>query len=238
MSQEPTAVSGASLELTGLVVRRGRRLVLDNLSFRVEAGALMLVAGPAGSGKSTLLQAIAGVLERAAGDIRIDNEPVSRALAAGAIGAVFQRDSLLPELTVLENLLLPLMLGRRLSRRVAMVRAQVLIAQFGLVDMMHAWPARLSEALGRRALLARVLAVQPRLLLLDDILASLDAAGQSLIVRLLSPPTGRRMTIIAATSRPEEFARDVDALLQLPSGQIDVTEPSRAAARAHDPQQT
>lgn len=220
MTASPETMAGVPLAVRALVVRRGRRRVLDGLSFSVDAGGLLLVAGAAGSGKSTLLQTLAGMLEAAAGDIHIGGMPVSQAVAAGAVGAVLQRDSLLPELTVLENLLLPLMVGRRLSRRVAMVRAQVLLAQFGLVDIMHAWPARLSEALRRRALLARVMAVQPRLLLLDDILAGLDAAGQALFARLLSPPSGRVMTIVAATSRPAEFARAAAALLHLPEGRL------------------
>ncbi|WPL19056.1 Glutamine transport ATP-binding protein GlnQ [Thiorhodovibrio winogradskyi] len=213
-----SVVSGLGVEVKGLVVRRGARRVLDNLSFQLAAAELLLITGPAGCGKSTLLQTLAGVLSVDAGQILVGGRSAAEALAAGQVGAVFQRDSLLPELTVLENLLLPLMVGRRLSRRVAMIRAQVLLAQFGLVDIMHAWPGRLSDALRRRALLARVMAVQPELLLLDDILAGLDAAGRALIVRILSPPTGRVATIIATTSRPEDFARDAGAMLLLPQG--------------------
>lgn len=206
------------VQVRALVVHHGRRRVLDSLSFTVAAGELALITGPAGSGKSTLLQALVGVLEPAAGEIRIGAQPVAAALAAGRVGAVFQRDSLLPELTVLENLLLPLMTGQHLSHRVAMLRAQVLLAQFGLVDMMHAWPTRLSDALRRRALLARVMAIQPQLLVLDDIVAGLDAAGRALMARILSPPTGRVATIIVASSRPEDFAPDADARLVLPEG--------------------
>ncbi|WPL10763.1 MULTISPECIES: ABC transporter ATP-binding protein [Thiorhodovibrio] len=215
---ESESASGLSVVVKGLVVRRGSRRVLDGLSFELGADGLLLVTGPAGCGKSTLLQALAGVLSADAGSIRFGGRAATDALAAGQIGAVFQRDSLLPELTVLENLLLPLMVGRALSRRVAMIRAQVLLAQFGLVDIMHAWPGRLSDALRRRALLARVMAVQPRLLLLDDILAGLDAAGRALIARLLSPPTGRVASIVATTSRPDDFARDASAMLVLPEG--------------------
>jgi len=212
------AVRGLDVEVKDLVVRRGARRVLDSLSFQLVAGELLLITGPAGCGKSTLLQSLAGALRTDAGEIRFGGRSVAEALAAGRIGAVFQRDSLLPELTVLENLLLPLMVGRRLSRRVAMIRAQVLLAQFGLVDIMHARPGRLSDALRRRALLARVMAVQPQLLLLDDILAGLDAAGRALIVRILSPPSGRVASIIATTSRPEDFSRDAGAMLVLPEG--------------------
>lgn len=211
-------VSGLPVEVNALVVRRGRRRVLDGLSFQLSAGGLLLITGPAGSGKSTLLQTLAGVLNADAGTIRVGGRPLSVALATGQLGAVFQRDSLLPELTVLENLLLPLMAGRRLAQRSAMIRAQVLLAQFGLVDIMHAWPARLSDALSRRALLARVMAVQPDVLLLDDILAGLDAAGRGLILRILSPPTGRVASIIASSSRPEDFVSDASATLLLPEG--------------------
>ena len=209
---------GLRVDVSGLVVRRGARRVLDNLSFQLAAGDLLLITGPAGCGKSTLLQTLAGVLSVDAGEIQVGGRSAAEALAAGQVGAVFQRDSLLPELTVLENLLLPLMVGRQLPRRVAMIRAQVLLAQFGLVDMMHARPGRLSDALRRRALLARVMAVQPQLLLLDDILAGLDAAGRALIVRILSPPSGRVATIIATTSRPEDFSQDAGGTLLLPEG--------------------
>ncbi|EIC22034.1 ATP-binding cassette domain-containing protein [Thiorhodovibrio frisius] len=212
------AAIGLRVDVSGLVVRRGARRVLDNLSFQLAAGDLLVITGPAGCGKSTLLQTLAGVLSVDAGEIQVGGRPAAEALAAGQVGAVFQRDSLLPELTVLENLLLPLMVGRRLPRRVAMIRAQVLLAQFGLVDIMHARPGRLSDALRRRALLARVMAVQPELLLLDDILAGLDAAGRALIVRILSPPSGRVATIIATTSRPEDFSQDAGGMLLLPEG--------------------
>lgn len=215
---EAETARGLSVVAKGVVVRRGARRVLDRLSFALGAGELLLITGPAGCGKSTLLQTLAGVLHGDAGEIAVGGRSLAEALAAGHIGAIFQRDSLLPELTVLENLLLPLMAGRGLSRRIAMIRAQVLLAQFGLVDIMHAWPARLSDALRRRALLARVMAVQPELLLLDDILAGLDAAGRALIVRILSPPTGRVASIIATTSRPEDFAQDASATLMLPEG--------------------
>lgn len=211
---------GLEVEVRALVLRRGARRVLDGLTLHVPAGALMLMTGPAGCGKSTLLQALAGVLALDEGRIDFDGRTVNQARVAGWVGAVFQRDSLLPELTVLENLLLPLMAGRQLSRRVALVRAQVLLAQFGLVDLMHAWPARLSDALRRRALLARVLAIQPRLLLLDDILAGLDGGGRALIARILSPPGGRMATVIATSSRPEDFAGQADFQLQLPEGTI------------------
>jgi ABC-type multidrug transport system ATPase subunit len=213
-------MTGVAVDVSALVVRRGRRRVLDGLSFALAPGKLLLITGPAGSGKSSLLQTLAGVLSPDAGEIRVNDRSVAAARAAGEVGAVFQRDSLLPELTVLENLLLPLMAGRGLSRRQAMTRAQVLLAQFGLVDLMHAWPARLSDALRRRALIARVLGVQPRLLLLDDILAGLDAAGRALIPRVLSPPTGRVASLILASSRPEDFIAQADAMLALPEGRL------------------
>jgi ABC-type multidrug transport system ATPase subunit len=209
---------GLAVDVQRLVVRRGRRRVLDGISFEVPAGGFLLVGGPAGSGKSSLLQAIAGVLDREEGEVRIGGEPADAAVASRRVGAVFQRDSLLTELTVLENLLLVLMAGHQLSRRVAMLRAQVLLAQFGLVDVMNAWPARLSDALLRRALLARVLTLQPEVLLLDDILAGLDAAGRALTIRILSPPTGRTSTIIATASRPEDLLEHADGMILLPAG--------------------
>lgn len=224
MTRDPLAPAatdadvGLAVEVRGLVVRRGRRRVLDGVSFSVPAGSFLLVSGPVGSGKSSLLKAIAGFLDRDAGEIRIGSEPASVAVAQRRVGAVFQRDSLLTELTLLENLLLVLMVGHRLPRRVAMLRAQVLLAQFGLVDVMNAWPARLSDALLRRALLARVLTLQPDVLLLDDILAGLDAAGRALTIRILSPPTGRTSTIIATTSRPEEMTAHADSMILLPAG--------------------
>ncbi|WP_200285100.1 ATP-binding cassette domain-containing protein [Rhabdochromatium marinum] len=224
---DEAAANGLSVEVRGLVVRRGRRRVLDGVSLQLAAGAFLRITGPAGCGKSTLLQTLAGVLDADQGSIRLGGRPAATALAAGQVAAVFQRDSLLPELTVLENLLLPLIAGQHLSRRLAMLRAQVLLAQFGLVDIMHAWPARLSDALRRRALLARVMAVQPQLLLLDDILAGLDSAGRALIGRLLSPPDGRVASIIATSSRVDDFAHEAELLLTLPEGRISPSEPGQ-----------
>jgi len=162
------------ISIRSLSLARGRRAILENLSFSVERGDQVAVLGPSGIGKSTLLQVIAGLLPPSRGSTVIGGKPVQGPLPN--VTMMLQRPALLPWATVLDNV----MLGLRFSgaaRRDAVAaksHAMGLLARVGLDDRAGARPAELSGGEQQRVALARALAPRPTVLLLDEPFSALD----------------------------------------------------------------
>jgi putative ABC transport system ATP-binding protein len=167
----------------------GLLTILHDVSFAVEAGEAVAITGVSGSGKSTLLGLIAGLDVPSAGEVWIDgvslftlDEDARAALRGQKLGFVFQSFQLLPMLTALENVMLPLELaGRGDARRTA----QSALERVGLDDRMHHYPSRLSGGEQQRVAIARAFAGRPQLLLADEPTGSLDAASGARIADLL-----------------------------------------------------
>jgi ABC-type lipoprotein export system ATPase subunit len=178
-------VPGASVDVRNLRKSFGDITPFDGLTFHLDPGDFVAVTGPSGSGKSTLLNLV-GALDRPdAGEIVVDGEDLAR-LADQAryrsevVGFVFQFHHLLPTLTALENVQLPM-----LSRGDRVERARELLARVGLADRARSRPATLSGGERQRVALARALANEPRLLLADEPTGALDAETGAQIVELL-----------------------------------------------------
>lgn len=146
---------------------------LEDVSFSVELGQFVAVVGPSGCGKSTLLRVMAGLVELSAGEILVDGKLVTTPGRDRAV--VFQHATLLPWRTVLGNVLFGLEVDRTLDSRIALQRARNLIEIVGLQGFEDHFPRQLSGGMQQRVNLARALAVNPRVLLLDEPFASLDA---------------------------------------------------------------
>ncbi|WP_432842486.1 ABC transporter ATP-binding protein [Dactylosporangium sp. CA-092794] len=153
------------------------RKALEDISFSVRRGEMVCVVGPSGCGKSTVLNIIAGLLEPDGGTITVNH---SEAKGAGRLGYITQRDSLLPWRTVLGNVTLGLeMQGmRRRERRAA---AREVLRLVGLEGVDHLRPNSLSGGMRKRVQVARALACQPALLLLDEPFGALDAQSRTLL---------------------------------------------------------
>ena len=150
----------------------GPLLALDGVSLDVEPGAIVALIGPNGSGKSTLLRAIAGLLTPDRGGVTLDGRPVTE--PDPAVGLVFQEPRLLPWRSVAANIAYPLELaGWPRARRDA--RVSELLELVGLEGAAGARPAQLSGGMRQRVALARALALEPRVLLLDEPFSALDA---------------------------------------------------------------
>jgi iron(III) transport system ATP-binding protein len=165
-----------SLVVSDLVKGFGAKPVLTGVSFRVETGMLTAILGPSGSGKTTLLRLICGFERAEAGRIELDDEVVDDASHFVApehrrIGYVPQEGNLFPHLTVAGNIRFGLRRGAESRRRVS-----DLLDMIGLADRARSYPHQLSGGQQQRVALARALAVQPRLVLLDEPFASLDAS--------------------------------------------------------------
>ena len=150
----------------------GPLLALDGVSLDVEPGEIVALIGPNGSGKSTLLRAIAGLLTPDRGGVTLDGRPVTE--PDPAVGLVFQEPRLLPWRSVAANIAYPLELaGWPRARRDA--RVSELLELVGLESAAGARPSQLSGGMRQRVALARALALEPRVLLLDEPFSALDA---------------------------------------------------------------
>ena len=198
--------------------------VLRGISLTVGAGEIVALVGQSGSGKSTLLH-IAGLLERpTSGEILIDGRAVT-ALGDGQrtglrrrfLGFVYQYHHLLPELSALENVMLPQMLNG-LSRSQARVRAADLLAMVQLKDRADHRPGRLSGGEQQRVAIARAVANAPRVLLADEPTGNLDTGTAEIVFRqLLTLVRETGMAALIATHNPELAAR-MDRTVHLKDG--------------------
>jgi len=204
--------------------------VLTNVSLDVPAGQFLAVAGPSGSGKSTLLGLIAGLDQPTAGDIAVAGVELTQlgedALARfrrDTIGYVFQAFHLIPTLTALENVAVPLELAGDPD---ALGRARALLGEVGLADRIDHYPVQLSGGEQQRVAVARSVARRPRLLLADEPTGNLDSAtGKQIIELLVALNRHLGSTLVLVTHDPA-LAAYADRIVTLRDGRVVSDEPS------------
>jgi NitT/TauT family transport system ATP-binding protein len=164
----------------------GDHLAVDGLTFGVRTGEVVSLVGPSGAGKTTALRIVAGLLEPTSGSVTIDGVPVAGPPADVAV--VFQdySRSLLPWLTVLGNVMLPLR-AKGLSRATARAAAREALAAVGLAHASRHRPRELSGGMQQRVAIARALAYRPKLLVMDEPFASVDAQTRMDLEDLVLP---------------------------------------------------
>ncbi|MDD5295626.1 MAG: ABC transporter ATP-binding protein [Rhodocyclaceae bacterium] len=202
----------------------GRLVILHQISFSVMAGEAVAIVGASGSGKSTLLGLLAGLDAPSSGTVRLGGEDLhnldedGRAALRGRLaGFVFQSFHLLPSLTALENVMLPLELaGRNEARGIA----HTLLERVGLSERMQHYPKHLSGGEQQRVALARAFAPSPAILFADEPTGNLDAAtGQSVIELMFNMNQESGTTLILVT-HDEALARRCDRILRLSGGAL------------------
>ena len=192
----------------------GPLVALHDLTLDIPAGSFTVIIGPNGSGKSTLLRAIAGLLTPASGEVRIgvgaDQAPRA---GDGRVGLAFQQPRLLPWLSTIDNVALPLTLAG-ISAAEARERASAALGRVGLADAGGLLPAHLSGGMAQRAGLARALITDPPVLLLDEPFSALDAltreAFDGELERLWMD---RPRTIVLVTHSVSEAVRMADRIV-------------------------
>ncbi|MDT7554241.1 MAG: hypothetical protein QOI16_2777 [Pseudonocardiales bacterium] len=221
----PPSADAAVLELRGVVKRYGEATVLDGVDLRVDEQQVVTLIGASGSGKSTLLRCVDLLEDVDDGEILLDGVDVADprrnpAVAQRRMAIVFQAFNLFPHMTAAQNVALAPRVVHGLPTKEADDRAHELLRRVGLETFADAYPDRLSGGQQQRVAIARALAVQPRLLLFDEITSALDPelVGEVLtIVRELARGTS---TILMATHEMG-FARQVsDHVVFLDGGRV------------------
>jgi polar amino acid transport system ATP-binding protein len=205
----------ALVEIKDVRKRYGSLEVLRGLSLGVEAHQVVCLIGPSGCGKSTLLRCINGLEEIQGGEIRLHDDRVSGpgvdldALRRD-VGIVFQSFNLFPHMTVLENVTLAPVRVRGLTRAEAEGRAHALLRRIGLDHKAGEYPDRLSGGQQQRVAIVRALAMDPMVLLLDEITSALDPELVAEVLGIVRNLAAEGMTILMATHEMG-FARDVSS---------------------------
>src|SRR5688572_13957717 len=185
---------------------QGRVTALENVSLVIPRSQMVAVVGPSGSGKSTLLNLIGGLDHATSGDIRVDGESLAKLsddaltrVRRDKIGFIFQFFNLLPTLTCVENVALPLHL-RGWPRRTVVERARELLSLVQLEDRMQHRPDELSGGQRQRVAIARALSIYPPILLADEPTGNLDTrTGQEILALLRDLHTRLHSTVVIVT---------------------------------------
>jgi putative ABC transport system ATP-binding protein len=198
--------------------------ILQDIGIEVAAGEAVAIVGASGSGKSTLLGLLAGLDVPTAGTVHLDgtdlfalDEDGRAALRKRIVGFVFQAFQLLPPLTALENVMLPLELA---EARDAEPRARAMLQRVGLGDRLKHYPKYLSGGEQQRVALARAFVVRPKLLFADEPTGNLDAATGAQIIDLLFELNAEQGTTLVLVTHDEALARRCDRTIRLAGGRI------------------
>lgn len=202
--------------------------VLRDLDLRVAAGESVSIVGPSGSGKTTLLNLLGALDQPSSGTIAIDGTPVASLAPAAAarfrnrtIGFIFQLHYLLPQCTVLENVLVPRLAGGWDEDEAATrARAESLLDQVGLQDRLAHRPWQLSGGEQLRAAIARALINQPKLILADEPTGSLDPATGERIADLLLRTHALTHTALVVVTHNPALAQRMQKTYRLESGRL------------------
>jgi len=228
--QEP-AIELRNIDLS-LGLEGARVHVLRDVSLAIPPGQATSITGPSGSGKSTLLMVMAGIERPNSGSVKINGVDISRmdedALArfrGRHIGIVFQAFHLLPTMTALENVAIPLELSGRAD---AFERARQELSSVGLGGRLNHYPAQLSGGEQQRVAIARAMAPDPHILIADEPTGNLDDANGASIVDLLFALRRERNTTLVMVTHDTDLAAKCDHSIRIRSGQLDAAAPALA----------
>lgn len=225
MSGRTVPLGAESLLVEGLRKSFGSHVVLSGIDLRVREHEVVCLIGASGSGKSTFLRCVNLIEPIDAGRIVVTGEEITRRgtnvdLVRRRIGIVYQAFNLFPHMTVLGNISLAPMQVLKRSREDAEERAMTLLRRFGLEEKARAYPDRLSGGQQQRVAIVRALAMDPSLLLLDEVTSALDPVLVAEVLDVVRELADGGMTMVIATHEMG-FARDVaDRICYLEGGRI------------------
>ncbi len=200
--------------------------ILKGISFQVEKGEFVAIVGPSGNGKSTLLNMITGIDRPSEGEIVVTGQPVHKmsenklaAWRGEQVGIIFQFFQMLPALSLLQNIILPMDLAGKYAPRERRERAMHLLETVGLADQAHKLPSVVSGGEQQRAAIARALANDPPLLVADEPTGNLDSRNSQGVFELFSEVVGQGKTLLMVT-HDKELAQRVPRVVEILDGKI------------------
>jgi putative ABC transport system ATP-binding protein len=198
--------------------------VLHDINFSVEAGSTVAVVGPSGSGKTTLLGLSAGLDRSSTGTIELNNinldklsEDERAKVRNRYVGFIFQNFQLLPTLTALENVMVPLELR---SEKNVKKRSSELLDKVGLADRLHHYPAQLSGGEQQRVSLARAFSNNPKILFADEPTGNLDSETSEKVIKLLFDLNAEAGTTLIIVTHNTDLAAGTHRIIRLKGGSI------------------
>jgi len=198
--------------------------VLDNINFTVEAGSTVAIVGPSGSGKTTLLGLSAGLDRSTTGSVELNQialdklgEDERAKIRNRYVGFIFQNFQLLPTLTALENVMVPLELRAEKNIR---SRSKELLDKVGLGDRLHHYPAQLSGGEQQRVSLARAFSNNPKILFADEPTGNLDSETSEKVIKLLFDLNAEAGTTLIIVTHNTALAAGTHRILRLKGGSI------------------
>jgi putative ABC transport system ATP-binding protein len=222
---------GPIIDVRGLCKRvkdaTGELTILDHIDLAIEPGCSVAIVGASGSGKSTLLGLLAGLDSASSGSVRLLGRELAEldederaALRSGSVGFVFQSFQLMPHLTALENVMLPLELQGGVSSRNAATRARASLEQVGLAERARHYPRLLSGGEQQRVALARAFVTHPEILFADEPTGSLDAATGHAIIDLMFEMNRANGATLVLVTHDIELARRCDTTVTIEAGRL------------------
>ena len=205
----------------------GSVLAVGDLNLSIECGEFVVITGRSGSGKTTVLNLIAGLVRPTAGTVELEGVDLWRlpdgqqsALRNHKLGFVFQFPSLVPSLTVLENVMLPTIFKPKADPMEAEDSALELLNLVRLADRLNAFPRELSAGQQQRVVIARSLINQPAILLADEPTSNLDAATEQEIMALLEGIHRRRAITVVMVTHTRQLATRSARILEMAEGRL------------------
>ena len=215
----------AFLEIIDLIAGYNDNIVIKGLSMKVEEGEKVVIIGPSGSGKSTLLKCIVRLVEPRGGKIffkgiEVTLKDIDIRKIRQKTGFVFQNYNLFPHMTVLQNILLPLRVVKKMPREKALKKALSVLEKVGMLEYKDAYPLQLSGGQQQRVAIARALAMDPELMLLDEPTSALDPELVDEVLDILRKVAEQGITLLIVTHELD-FAEDVaDRIIFMEDGKI------------------
>ena len=226
MRPAPEGPSGPLIEAVDVEKRFGGTLALAGLSMEVAGGEIVAILGPSGSGKSTLLLCLAGILLPDEGEVRYRgrslgelSDTVRTRLRRDEFGFVFQFGQLVPELTAIDNVALPLRLAG-LKRRDANARASEWLDLLGVAEVARSRAGEMSGGQAQRVAVARALVTGPRVVFADEPTGSLDSANGELVMELLVASARRQGTSVVLVTHEPQIAAYADREIVIRDGSV------------------
>jgi polar amino acid transport system ATP-binding protein len=225
-TETPTSNAAPIVTVNALRKRFGSNEVLKGIDLQVQRGEVIAIIGKSGSGKSTLLRCINGLEVFQEGALQVDGQALQHGNAAAMralrqhVGMIFQNFNLFPHLGVGANVMLAPTLVKQRDRASAEAQARQLLARVGLADKFEAWPDQLSGGQQQRVAIARALAMEPSVMLCDEITSALDPELVGEVLKVVEGLADEGMTLLMVTHEMN-FARKVsDRVVFMHAGRI------------------